>query len=385
MPKPSFITDLISHAGQYGFQKANKFIVFLGGPGTERKQTKYALTNFTNILTIQRLALMCVGADLPGRRISTESIRYYNLNTNMPNYETFSNQLTLTFNCSTDMFERQYFKHWQDLVMNPLTHSPRLYDKYAKPYTITIMVLPDFVNSFDQLGNPLAIGQSNSQASINAKPFDQQSLDTSGIYFVKCLECYPMEISEVPLSFADGNTILQLKVTMAFRKWVDPIEQFYTIEAQKDMSDASRAILLQDPDTVVVDSFDTPYADRGNVLNERKRDLTEDRVGPVEQIDSPWTKFRKFSRDIIRYSNPKELKQLIVDNGIRVLGNEFGLENVESVAQAGQIIDVFYQNPDYSYQGLRSRLLQPLSNIGNPVSDLNVRGLGFIEGFGFGS
>ena len=384
MNKPSFITDLINHAGQYGFQKSNKFIVFLNGPGTERKQNKYSFTNFTNILTIQRLALMCVGADLPGRRISTESVRYYNLNTNMPNFETYSNQLTLTFNCSTDMFERQYFKHWQDLVMNPLTHSPRMYDKYAKPYTVTIMVLPDYVNSFNQLGNPLAIGQSNT-TSIDPLPFDAQSTDSSGIYFTKCLECYPMEITEVPLSSSDGNSILQIKVTMAYRKWIDPIEQFSIVESQQDMSDASRSILLQDPDVTLMDSFETPFADRGNVFNERKRDLTEDRVGPVEQLDSPWTKFRKFSRDIVRYSNPKELKQLIVDNGIRVLGNEFGLENVESVAQAGQIIDVFYQNPDYSYQGLRSRLLQPLSNIGNPVSDLNTRGLGFIEGFGFGS
>jgi hypothetical protein len=382
--KPSFITDLITHAGQYGFQKSNRFIVFINGPGTEKRLNSGSPLNpinFVNIITLQRLALTCTGVNLPGRLISTEDVKYYNLGTKMPNFETYSQTLSLNFLCSTDMFERMYFKNWQDGVMNPRTHSPKLYDSYAKPFTITIMVLPDYVNSFTQLGNPLAVGYDSSSTSIDPKPFDDQTPDTSGIYFIKCLECYPTEITEIPLA-SNNSGILEMKVTMAFRKWVDPIEQFHTVKEQNDMSEMSRSILTQDPDSLLVDSFETPYADRGNVLNERKRDLTEDRVGPVEEVDSPWTKFRRVARDIIRYSNPKELKQLVVDKGVEILGSEFGIENVESAAQAGQIIDVFRRSPDYSYQNLRSRLLQPLSNIGNPETTINTRGFGFREGFG---
>ena len=381
MSKPSFITDIINHAGQYGYQKSNRFIVFINGPGTEKRVNTKSISNITNIVNLQRLALSCVDAALPGRRISTEEIKYYNLGTQMPNYETYTQQLSLTFMCSTDMFERQYFKSWQDKVMNPLTHSPKLYEDYAKPYTITIMVLPDYVNSFNQLGHPLAIGQSNA-TSLDPKPFDEQSMDTSGIYFIKCLECFPIEISEVPLSAKSSNQVLELKVTMGFRKWVDPVEQFYQVQASQDMSEAARAILEQDPDIDIQSTLGIPIAARGTVLNERTRDLTEDRVGPVEQVDSPWTKFRRFTRDIIRYSNPKELKQLVVDNGVRILGSQFGLQNVEQAAQAGQILDVFYKNPDYSYEGLRSRLLQPLSNIGNPLTEINTRGFGFEDGIG---
>ena len=244
--KPSFITDLISHAGHYGFQKANKFIVFINGPGTEQRRN-----NLIDIVTLQRLALTCTGASFPGRLISTEDVKYYNLGTKMPNFETYSQTLSLNFLCSTDMFERMYFKNWQDKVMNPRTHSPNLYDSYAKPFTITIMVLPDYVNSFDQLGNPLAIGNDSRNTSIDPRPFDDQTPDTSGIYFVKCLECYPTEITEVPLSSNTGG-VLEIKVTLAFRKWVDPIEQFYAVAAQNDMSESSRAILRAFPTQALV-------------------------------------------------------------------------------------------------------------------------------------
>lgn len=378
MAKPSFITDLIAHAGAYGFQKSNKFIVFINGPsdkpqtpGKSRDNQIGLMYDAKAINRIQRLALTCVDASLPGRLISTEDVRTYNLATKMPNYETFSQQLTLTFMCSTDMYEKMYFKFWQDKVINPITHSPQFYQDYAKPFTITILVLPDNVNSFNQLGNPLTIATNTGNDTIDPTPFDEESLDTNGVYFIKCLECYPLEIADLPLSSSNPE-IMRMSVTFAFRKWIDPVELFMINQKQKAVSQAAQRVLDQDPDQIAVDSFDTPYADRGQVLNQRQIDLTEDRVGPQTTIDPPWMKFIKYARDAVRLANPKELRQVLVDSGLNILGSEFGVSNVEHVAQAGQIIDVFLKNPDYSYEGLRSRLLKPISDIGNFTQDTTI-------------
>jgi len=370
MSKPSFITDLIRHAGDYGFQKSNRFIVFINGPAPEVNTTQLggAYNNLFNsyraISRLQRLALTCIDAVIPGRLISTQDVRTYNLSTKMPNFETYTQQLSLTFMASTDMYERMYFKAWQDKVLNPVTHSPGFYDEYAKPFTITIMVLPDNVNSFNQLGNPAAIAANKTRSTIDPLPFDDDSLDTNGIYFIRCMECYPLEINDVYLS-SQSSDFMRVGVTFAFKKWIDPVEQYYVSQRDNANTDIARSVLMQDPEYVFKDSPETPYADRGNVLNQRKIDLTEDRVGLSEQQIEPWQKFIKYARDAIRYTNPKELKQLIVDAGLKQLGSAFGVENVEAVAQAGQIIDVFRRNPDYSYEGLRSRVLEPISNIGN--------------------
>ena len=82
MAKPSFITDLIAHAGAYGFQKSNKFIVFINGPsdkpqtpGKSRDNQIGLMYDAKAINRIQRLALTCVDASLPGRLISTEDVK----------------------------------------------------------------------------------------------------------------------------------------------------------------------------------------------------------------------------------------------------------------------------------------------------------------------
>lgn len=364
----SFITDLIAHAGSYGFQRNNKFIVFISGPSFENRQIG-GINNpqLLSILNMQRLALTCVDASLPGRRLTTEDFRMYGNIRKIPTFDTYSNEISLSFLCSTDMFEFMYFKSWQDRVVKPQSHNPGFYNQYAKPFLITVMVLPNDVVSFSQIPNPYNYGNN----AVNAYPYDDKSSGNQSIFFIKCIECYPVEISELPVSSSNSD-ISKITVKFAFRKWIDPIEQYYNQLIDNVNSDAANAVLNQDPSYVIKDDFTLPYADRGNVIAERNRELIEDRVGPQEQQIAPWQRFIKYTRDVIRYSNPNELKQLLVDGGIQVLGNEFGLENVESVAQAGQIIDVFRRSPDINLNTIQSRLLEPLSNIGN----INPNGVG---------
>jgi hypothetical protein len=104
--------------------------------------------------------------------------------------------------------------------------------------------------------------------------------------------------------------------------------------------------MVEEKDPTVRLGIASAYADRGRVLEQRDLELKEDRVGMSQTPMSPFQKLVAFARAAARYSNPKELKQLIVDKGLDYLGEEFGITNVESIARGGQVIDVIFKSKD---------------------------------------
>lgn len=74
--------------------------------------------------------------------------------------------------------------------------------------------------------------------------------------------------------------------------------------------------------------------------------------------------FKLVVKDIIRYANPKELKQLAVDKSLGYLNSAFGIETVEKVAQAGQVVDVYRQTPNKEgWTTLYDRVIAPFGRI----------------------
>jgi hypothetical protein len=388
----TFFTDLVNHAGQIGYQMSNRYVVFVHGPGREAFErtssdpTQYGPPNPDELRGKppiigspispewkKRLALNCVAASLPGKSVETQLFTVYGPTSKMPYVENYTNEITLTFNCSLDMFERKYFTGWQGLIVNADSNSLKFYSDYAKDYSITVMVLPRSIGSFQQLS---ADKPSDTQTNIRSEPYDilASSADAMGsIYFIHLQECYPIQIMEQELSYENGNAILKFQVRMAFARWFDPISQYDLLIQDRIRSYATDSnsimniyggVSVNDPDKIVGIRADG-YADRGKILETRNIEMTKDRVGLEPIIQSPFQKLISYTRDIIRYSNPKELRQLVADKGIEYLGDQFGIENVEGVAQAGQITDVFLKSGKKNLAGIRDRLLTPLSNIRN--------------------
>ena len=327
---------MVAHAGSYGFQRDNRFVVFINGPslkGTDRSTQ------------IKRLALTCNSTNFPGRRIGTYDYNIYNIPTKMPNREVFSQDLVLRFSCSTDMYEAMYFKYWQDLVMDPLTNSPGFYNDFAKPFTVTIIAIPNSITDYSQLAGVFQDRPPNYVPAASLSTNDNEQ----SIYFRKCLECYPIEIVASELSATPNTAVMNLQVRMAFKKWIDPVEIHY-----KETYNKARQQAIQ------YDASNPNTWKDNNEINE----YTVTQTKYEEPIDPPWVRFRKFFRDVVRISNPNEFRRVAVDQAADILGDTFGIENVESAAAGGQVIDVFRRNPDKSYSSIRDNLLGPISNIG---------------------
>jgi hypothetical protein len=378
----TFITDLIGHANTIGFHKNNSYIVFIHGPG-EKMFSPYGKPE--NILPLtkswkQRLALTCINASLPGKSLSTVDFSTYGPPCKLPYVENYTNEITLTFNCSTDMFEKHYFTAWQNLAVSRNSHSVKFYNNYAKKFSITIMIIPNYLRSFEQLSIDRAFYSTNAQTPIQSSPYDPLSPYSDyfrNIYFVQLEECYPLEIVETPLSYKSTGDILSFDVRMAFANWFDPVSYWEDQQIDRiqrsfgtDVDSVARVgrvvqetyptdtletdsayadwvgRMVEEKDPTVRLGIASAYADRGRVLEQRDLELKEDRVGMSQTPMSPFQKLVAFARAAARYSNPKELKQLIVDKGLDYLGEEFGITNVESIARGGQVIDVIFKSKD---------------------------------------
>lgn len=353
IPGENFIMKFLDIASNVGFQSSNQYIALIQGPaptfsfayngfnsqlsetitsqnellGDSGKAFKRNANERINPLSMElkkRLSLMCCNCNLPGKNINTHD---YAMSSGpfrkMPYLENFSNDIVMEFYAGTDMFERLYFSSWQRLVVDPVSHSFGLYDEYAKPWSIVIAVLPRFAGRFDQLST-LIPQENGSNSKISLRAYDTQSSEViEDVYFVQLNECYPVEITEVPLAY-DNSGIAKIRVRFAYRNWVDPYLKAFT-------------------------------AYKANV---------ENGVDAEDKTLDSLTLFKLVVKDIIRYANPKELKQLAVDKSLGYLNSAFGIETVEKVAQAGQVVDVYRQTPNKEgWTTLYDRVIAPFGRI----------------------
>lgn len=130
----------------------------------------------------RRLKMRCENAELPGRTISTMSMKIYGAEEKYP-YQTIFNDLSLTFIVGDDMEEKKIFDTWINWI-NPTTN----YNfKYKSDYAV-----------------PLRINQYTVSNEIS--------------YSVILLDAYPIAINDLSLDWSsDGYH--KLTVTFAYTSW----------------------------------------------------------------------------------------------------------------------------------------------------------------------
>jgi hypothetical protein len=198
-----------------------------------------------------------------------------------------------------------------------------LYENYAKPWKVMVAMLPHDIGSFDAVA-PAFSNSSQEGYNLYGEGTDRQSTRAAEhqIYFTRFCECYPVEIMDETVASAPIMDVMKTSVRFHFRYIEDPVSIF---------------------------------------MDQRIRQ--RDQVAFKQEPLSPFDQFRKIARDIARYSNPKELRQLLIDKGLDVLNETLGTSNVERMAKAGQIVDVYRRTPDKNYQVTQSRLIGPLGDI----------------------
>lgn len=349
-PKPEgFINSMIEQASNIGYQRSNRYIVILHGPKVEAetngpaaffnpitnslmnvfKKSNFDLQNPLRFEEKKRLALNCSSVTLPGKSLLTNEFSAIGSGpvTKFPYAENFTGSITLDFNCGVDFFERKYFMGWQQTIIDSTTHDVEIYENYAKKWKILVVMLPADMSNFINLSSAFAGDDQNIRVLTEGKTDDDPG-QLRDLYYVRMHEVYPVEIVETPLSYDPNNQVMNISVKFNYKYWDDPI---------------------------------TVYSD--SITRLKELGLDNDRVGLKTIPESPFMKFTRILRDVARYSDINELKQLVIDQSLGTLNDIFGVENVEAVAQAGQIIDVFRRIPNKDYVNTVNRLLGPLGKV----------------------
>lgn len=170
------IDELQARIGRFGITRPNRFQVELSAPP--------ALPSLIPRERIERLAIQCEVAQLPGKSFSTQEQRIYGPVRKFPYTATFTSNIELTFRVGTDYLERSIFDEWQNTVMNRSTNMFGYYKEY-----VTDLIIHQF------------------------------DTEDERIYSVKLFEAWPEAIQPIELSAETTNTYNRQTITFAFRQW----------------------------------------------------------------------------------------------------------------------------------------------------------------------
>jgi hypothetical protein len=128
------------------------------------------------------LRMRCENAELPGRSISTTSMKIYGVEEKFP-YQTAYNDMSLTFIVGDDMAEKKFFDAWLNWINPTINYNLKYKADYAIPLT---------VNQYD-VKNELS-------------------------YSVTMLDTFPIAVNQLDLDWSsDGHH--KLTVTFAYTSW----------------------------------------------------------------------------------------------------------------------------------------------------------------------
>lgn len=142
------------------------------------------------------LALQCESTELPGKTLQTADVKIYGPTFKVP-YQTQYNDITFTFICTNDFYERKLFDQWLEAIMPSDTNNLR----YAKGSV------------------------SNYMTDIKIIQYD----DTiKQIYASVLNEAFPIGVAAQPLAWSDEG-FHRVSVQFAYQRYVPMFEGTYDL------------------------------------------------------------------------------------------------------------------------------------------------------------
>lgn len=149
------------------------------------------------------LALQCETAELPGKTLATTDVKIYGPTFKVP-YQAQFGDITLSFLCTNDFYERKLFERWIESIMPMDTHNLRFSKDEETRYLTNIRIL-----QYDEF--------------------------IKRIFVVELIDAFPIGIAPQALSWADDG-FHRLGVQFAYQKYRVVYEGSY------DLSQAASAI-----------------------------------------------------------------------------------------------------------------------------------------------
>ena len=159
-------------------------------------KTPEGLSKSSNSSISRYLALQCDTAELPGKTLQTADIKIYGPTYKIP-YQKQYNDISLSFICTNDFYERKLFDTWIDAIMPGSTNNLRYAKDEETRYMTNIQILQydDFIKQ---------------------------------IYSVKLLDAFPIGVAAQPLAWSDDG-YHRLTVQFSYQKYETIYDSYYDL------------------------------------------------------------------------------------------------------------------------------------------------------------
>jgi len=138
----------------------------------------------------RQVNIHCDTVTMPGRDLLQQEVQYgSDVKRQMVQTHTYEGNISATFYADKYMRERQFFEMWQNLCVDPISHTANYYDSYV---------------------GKMHIYQLGSDTEVN------RDMPT---YAIEALDVYPATIGAVEYGYAKGNEVQKITVEFAYKSW----------------------------------------------------------------------------------------------------------------------------------------------------------------------
>ena len=131
------------------------------------------------------LALLLNQAQIPGRQLQTVDVSTHGPVRKQPYGVSVYDDLVTSIYCTNDnLFPRDLFQEWQELIINSQNHNANYFDQYV--------------------------------CDIELEAYDEEGEVT---YRCRFVDAYPLFVAPLQVDWAAGSQILNLNVTFTYRRW----------------------------------------------------------------------------------------------------------------------------------------------------------------------
>jgi len=156
----------------------------------EVKAFSSEVLNSLNATIGRQVNIHCETVSMPGRDLQSQSVQYgSDVARDIVQSHAFAGNIEATFYADKYMRERQFMEFWQNLAVDPVTHTAGYYDEYVGKMHIY------------QLG---------------ADSEEDRDMPT---YAVEAIDVYPATIGAVEYGYGKANEIARVTIGFAYKQW----------------------------------------------------------------------------------------------------------------------------------------------------------------------
>ena len=172
------------HNSDQGYGLPNRFEVLVFPPSSGQGAQKFGAPKLDDA-DARVVSLRCETATVPGRNLNTlTDSNVYGPTREIVDGVTYAEDITLTFQASSELNERKFFEDWQENAFDPQTWDIGYYDDYTSEIQIYLL--------------------------------DKQDTRRFGI---RLIEAFPKTITATELNQSPTTSIIKTSVSFSFRYW----------------------------------------------------------------------------------------------------------------------------------------------------------------------